>query len=111
MEQDLVEPVSTYVAYSQEDMRFLSNLDQSISFKDGHCEMPLPFKEEWSVLPNNKVIAFKRLKGLCRRFDNDIKFRQDYFRLLISNGHAEKVPQSDEKGVHKNVWYIPHHGV
>ena len=114
MEQDLVDPVSTSVAYSQEDMRFLSILDQNISFKDGHYEMPLPFKEEWPVLPNNKVIAFKRLKGLCRRFDNDIKFRQDYFsfmRNLVSNGHAEKVPESDEKGVHNSVWYIPHHGV
>ena len=40
-----------------------------------------------------------RLKGLCRRFDNDIKFRQDHFsfmRNLISNGHAEKVPEFDE---------------
>ena len=114
MEQDLVDPVSTSVAYSEEDMRFLSILDQNISFKDGHYEMPLPFKEEWPVLPNNKVIAFKRLKGLCRRFDNDIKFRQDYFsfmRNLISNGHAEKVQESDERGVHNSVWYIPHHGV
>ena len=64
------------------------------------------------LLPNNKVIAFKRLNGLCRRFDNDVKFRQNYFGLmqnLISNGHAEKVSESDENSVQGNIWYIPHH--
>ena len=36
MEQDLVDPVSTSVAYYQEDVQFLSILEKGISFKDGH---------------------------------------------------------------------------
>ena len=107
MEQDLVDPVSTSVAYSQEDVQFLSILEKGISFKDGHYEMPLPFREEKLVLPNNKVNDLKRLKGLCRRFDNDVKFRQDYFsfiRKLISNGHAQHVSESDENSVQGNIW-------
>ena len=64
--------------------------------------MQLPFREEKPVLSHNKVIAFKRLKELFRRFDNYDKFRQDYFsfmRNLISKGHAEKVSESDENSV------------
>ena len=35
MEQDLVDPVSTSVAYSQKDVQFLPILEKGISFKDG----------------------------------------------------------------------------
>ena len=114
MEQNLVDPVLISVPYSQEDKEFLSILENGVKFQDGHYVLPLPFRNENPSLPNNKTVALKRLKTLTRRFDNDAKFRLDYFSFmqsLIDNGHAERVVEPVKQGVQNAVWYIPHHGV
>ena len=114
MEQDIIDPMLNQVAYSQEDIKFLSILEKGIKFQDGHYELPLPFRNGSPVLQNNKSVALKRLNALTRRFESDAKFRQDYFGFmqnLLSNGHAERVTDSDEEGIRNSVWYIPHHGV
>lgn len=113
MEQDLVDPMLNS-AYSQEDKRFLSILEEGIKFKDGHYELPLPFRDGSPSVSNNKSIALRRLKSLTRRFEKDAKFRSDYFSFmqnLVDNGHAERVIESVDSSVKNAVWYIPHHGV
>ena len=53
---------------SQEDLKFLAKLRENITQKhNGHCEMPLPFKEERPKLPNNKTCTIHRLHCLERR--------------------------------------------
>ena len=114
MEQNLVDQVLNSVPYSQEDKKFLSILENGVKFQDGHYVLPLPFRSQNPSLPNNKIVALRRLKSLTRRFDNDISFRLHYFSFmkdLIDNGHAERVVKSAEQGVQNTVWYIPHHGV
>ena len=114
MEQDIIDPTLGQVAYSQEDMKFLTILEKGIKFDNGHYELPLPFRNGNPALPNNKSIALKRLNALTRRFERDAKFRQDYFAFmqnLVDNGHAERVTGSDEESNDNSVWYIPHHGV
>ena len=114
MEQDIIDPTLGQVAYSQEDMKFLTILEKGIKFDNGHYELPLPFRNGNPALPNNTSIALKRLNALTRRFERDAKFRQDYFAFmqnLVDNGHAERVTGSDEESNDNSVWYIPHHGV
>ena len=60
MEREFCDPVTDSASYSQEDRRFLTLLDQGISFQNGHYEMPLPFKNENPILPNNKALAIRR---------------------------------------------------
>ena len=62
MEREFCDPVTDSASYSQEDRRFLTLLDQGISFQNGHYEMPLPFKNENPILPNNKPLAIRRLQ-------------------------------------------------
>ena len=62
MEKDVIDPLSNQVAYSQEDMKFLSLLEKCVKFQDGHCELPLPFRNGSPALPYNKSVAFKRLR-------------------------------------------------
>ncbi|XP_019727405.1 uncharacterized protein LOC109516990 isoform X1 [Hippocampus comes] len=63
LESDFVEKASEDIKMSQEDIRFMTKLKESIKHKDnGHYEMPLPFKTEKPDLPNNKECAIHRLR-------------------------------------------------
>ncbi len=98
-------------AISQEDIQFLQQLDEKTQHnKEGHVEMPLPFKER-PQLPNNKQLAIVRLKHLKRKLEKNPKYREDYVRFMVSvfrDGDAEEAEVTSKEG---NAWYIPHHGV
>ena len=49
---------------SEEDRKFIRILEKGISFRDGHYQMPLPFRDDMSSLPNNKPLALQRLRCL-----------------------------------------------
>ena len=106
---------STGQPLSLDDKRFLSQMEQGIRQReDGHYEMPLPFRRESPVMPNNKSIALHRLTKLWTRMENDKRYRDDYINFmneLIEQNYAETVPESDLANEDGNVWYIPHHGV
>ncbi|XP_019211648.1 uncharacterized protein LOC109200512 [Oreochromis niloticus] len=99
--------------FSQEDLRFISIMEEGVKMKaDGHCELPLPFKEDRPSLANNRSCAEHRLKYLKRRFEKDNQYHKDYTEFMketIERGDAERVPSVDlDKSP---AWYIPHHGV
>ncbi|XP_025999410.1 uncharacterized protein LOC113007157 [Astatotilapia calliptera] len=98
---------------SQEDLRFLTIMEEGIKIKaDGHCEMPLPFKKDRPNLPDNKTCAVHRLRCLKGRFEKNKQYQRDYTTFMseiITNGDAEKVPRGEINN--SPVWYIPHHGV
>ena len=100
---------------SQDDKKFLSILEKDIRQReDGHYEMPLPFREETPVLPNNKALALHRLQKLQTRLENNKKYCEDYINFmneLIERNYAERVPENELAKEDGKVWYIPHHGV
>ena len=100
---------------SQDDKKFLSILEKDIRQReDGHYEMPLPFREETPVLPNNKALALHRLQKLQTRLENNKKYCEDYINFmneLIERIYAERVPENELAKEDGKVWYIPHHGV
>ena len=103
---------------SIQDQRFLKAMKEGIHRRrDGHFEMPLPFKIDNVQLPNNRTIAMKRLSGLQRKLNNDSKYKEHYVTSmtdLVTKGYAETVTpddlMNDQKKIGK-IWYIPHHGV
>ena len=103
-----------YTKRSIEDDKFIRQLEEGIEIdKDGHYEMPLPFRSENPTIPNNKSVAERRLRSLKRRLSRDKKYHDDYLQFMndiISRGFAEKVPEdaAEPKG---RVCYIPHHGI
>ena len=100
---------------SVQDRRFLKKLTEGIrQHKDGYFELPLPFKEDDVILPNNRHMAHKLLGRLRHRLLKDERYRKDYCNFMqevITKGYAVKVPADEVSREDGRVWYIPHHGV
>ena len=96
---------------SHDDQRLLKLMDQEAIKVDGHCVVPLPLKSKDVNLPNNIVLALKRLNCLHRRFLKDSHFYEMYkifIADMIAKGYARK---ADNNGKSGKRWYIPHHGI
>ncbi|KAJ8039600.1 hypothetical protein HOLleu_17373 [Holothuria leucospilota] len=79
LEQDFSEGDLGVDGYSQDDFKFLAILKAGIhQTKDGHYEMPLPFRKPNPMLPSNKELALHRLKRLERRLKSDPTYKVDY---------------------------------
>ncbi len=99
---------------SLEDCRFMQVMDSSAEMVDGHYQLPLPFKRDNPMMPNNRHLAEQRILSLKRKFQKNSDFHKEYsafMETVISSGHAELVPQDQLKQENGKVWYIPHHGV
>ncbi|KAL6484158.1 hypothetical protein MHYP_G00062030 [Metynnis hypsauchen] len=58
LESDFSERRVEDAKLSQEDLRFITIMEEGIKIKaNGHCEMPLPFKTDRPNLPDNKHVA------------------------------------------------------
>lgn len=91
LESDFTERTVEDAHFSQEDLRFISIMEEGIRMKaDGHCEMPLPFKEDRPSLPDNSKCAHHRLKCLRKRFEKDKQYHKDYVTFM-SKTIAEKL--------------------
>ncbi|KAL1280039.1 hypothetical protein QQF64_014639 [Cirrhinus molitorella] len=98
---------------SQDDVCFIQLLNDNIKQKkDGHFEIPLPFKGSGPpVLPNNKKLATIRLHHLKKKLKANKQYFDHYTTFMeeiIRRGDAEPAPPFSEG---ETVWYIPHHGV
>ena len=95
---------------SVENRKVLYILEKETVKKDDHYVVPLPFRDENLVMPNNRIQALRRLKCLKRRLLEDERFFKDYKKFmndLLIKGYAKR---SDMSPMGK-IWYIPHHGV
>lgn len=101
-------------SYSQQDKLFMKKVEEGVRYTDGHYEVPLPFKNEDVMMPNNKTQAVKRAELQKRKMLKDEKYRQDYINFVenvIAQGYAEKVSRETFSLKPGKVWYIPHHGI
>ena len=80
---------------SQEDLQFLKIMEEGIrKTENGHCEMPLQFKER-PLLPDNRSMAMTRLEHIKRKFVRDSKCKEDYIKFMnevFSRGDPEEAP-------------------
>ncbi|XP_065115485.1 uncharacterized protein [Paramisgurnus dabryanus] len=111
LESDFKDDGEDNKTVSQDDILFLTKLQQGIRKNDyGHYEMPLPFRAR-PHLPNNKQLAILRLDHLKRKLLKDERYKEHYVRFMeevIEKGDAEEVYREGKDGEN---WYIPHHGV
>ncbi len=114
METDFIEQKTCKKSLSYDDKRFLHILEEGIhTTNDNHFEMPLPFKIDNPLVPDNKELALRRLDHLHKRLKSDPAYRQEYTAFMneiLNSGYAEEVPK-DDKPKEGCVSYIPHHGV
>ena len=97
---------------SLEDQRALSIMENSVKLEDDHYTVAIPFSEKAPSLPNNRVVAKKRLAGLGRKLENNAALKDAYsnnIEALLQKGHDQKLTPEDKEP--KAAWYLPHHAV
>ena len=99
---------------SVDDKKVIQEWNENIKLKNGHYELTIPFKARSTSLdlPDNRVMAEKRLYSLGRRLSKDPVLMSKYtdgINDLLQKGYAERV--SDDKPLGDVVWYLPHHNV
>ncbi|XP_068246538.1 uncharacterized protein [Palaemon carinicauda] len=97
---------------SFEDIRFVKRCQDDIEFRDGHFQLPMPFRDLNVNLPNNKEQAVSRAKWQRRKMKNCEDYRQQYTAFmdkLFEKGYAYKIPDDEVSKI--LVWYLPHHTV
>ena len=101
-------------AYSQEDLLFMKKVEQNTHLRNGHHEIPLPFKQESINLPNNRQQAIQRANWQKKKMLRNEKYYRDYVNFvntLIVKGYAEKIPEEQSPPESGKIWYMPHHGL
>ncbi|XP_066937337.1 uncharacterized protein [Macrobrachium rosenbergii] len=82
---------------SFEDRRFVKRCQDTIEFKDGHFQLPMPFRDPNVSLPNNKKQAVSRAEWQRRKMKSSEDYRQQYTAFmdkLFDKGYAYKVPEA-----------------
>ena len=95
---------------SCDDRKFLDIIERETVKRNGHYVVPLPFRDQELVMPNNKQQAVKRLMALKTRFIRDNRFFLDYKKYindLLEKGCARRC---NETPIGK-TWYISHYAV
>ncbi|XP_078371484.1 uncharacterized protein LOC144655144 [Oculina patagonica] len=98
---------------SQEEIRFMSELESTVVLKDGHYEIALPLKDRNAPPPNNYPQAMQRALWLKKKLQRNGNLYNDYKGFMadiIDKGFARKIPADHQKSSDVK-WYIPHHGV
>lgn len=105
--------VSNKVLPSVEDRKALRLMEESVKIIDGHFQVALPWRRDQPDIPNNKIMAERRLRSLKVRLTKDAELFTRYMEAMqnyIDKGHAQRVPEEELNKKFK-VWYLPHHPV
>ncbi|XP_038065549.1 uncharacterized protein LOC119735724 [Patiria miniata] len=98
---------------SVQDKRAIALWEKTVCLKDGHYELPIPFKNNPQRLADNRMVAEQRLTSLGRRLKRDCQLKARYtegMKELVGNGYAEVVV-GDDCVTDAAIWYLPHHPV
>ena len=106
--------VSNEHGHSQEDKLFLKKVEQRIRQVEGHYEIPLPFREDDVVMPDNRAQAEQRAHWIKKKFAKNNHLHSQYAEFMngmIAKDYAREVPPDLVKPKQGKVWYLPHHTV
>lgn len=96
------------------DKQFMSIMEKSKEWKNGHYYLPLPLKEENVNMPKNYQQAQQRVISLKRKLEKNAEHHSEYTAFLqgvIESGYAEMVPDDELNKESGTVWFLPHHAV
>ena len=99
---------------SVEDERALHEMERSVKLVNGHFQVALPWRKDPPDIPNDKIMAERRLRSLKNRLAKDTELFIKYTKAMqdyIDKGHAQKVPKEELNKNNGKVWYLPHHPV
>jgi len=100
-------------AMSQEELRFVCELERTVVLIVSHYEMTISLKDRKAPVPNNKPQVEHCAYWLKRKLQRNKNFHNDYkcfMADIIDKDYACKVPV-DLQDANSKKWYIPHHGI
>ena len=92
----------------------MNKVNRTVTLKNGHYQIALPFKDENPQIPSNRTQAEQWTTWLKKRLRKDPQFHKDYTQFIegpLKKNHARKVPQDHLDVQNGKVRYVPHHGV
>ena len=115
MNQEFAESLSdSTLSPSKEDKKFIELMDSEVKVVNGHYQVPLPFRGDDVIMPDNRSQAFMYADHLKRKLIKDHDLLEDYKTFmdkLETKGYSEKVPLDEIQKHSEKRWYIPHHAV
>ena len=98
-------------ALSHEDEQFLEIMKQGARGPDGKLELPLPFRANNIILPDNRLQAFNRAMSLKRRLMKNEELCIAYCGIMseLVQKYAQRADKSNDKP--GKVWHAMHHAV
>ena len=101
-------------AMSGDDKQVMKIWNESITKVDGHYKLAVPFKTDPPDLPDNKLMAERRLQSLGRHVSKSTELRANYFQEmenLVNKDYAENVPAVELDSSPGKTWHLLHRGV
>ncbi|XP_070550260.1 uncharacterized protein [Ptychodera flava] len=95
-----------------DDDKALQHFNQTIKFKYGRYHVKWPWKEEEPDIPENRELAYGRLKSLVKKLAKNPELLEKYNSIIMDQTNKrviEPVTSESEDGPIKH--YIPHHAV
>ena len=98
---------------SRENRVAHEKMKHSVVLESGRFQLPLPKRASLLPLPENRLMAEKRLNELKKRLIKDEDLCRKYvegMQTYIDKGYAEEVVDSGTENA-REQWFIPHHPV
>ena len=94
---------------SKEDQKFLEIVSNGIKVTpESNISMPLPFKKENPIMPDNKIAVYQRTKNTLTRLRNDKSKLEQSLKTMqkyLDAGHVEELAEDDLAP--PQCWYLP----
>ena len=99
---------------SRDGKKAMELCESSCMKLDGRYVIGLPWKKDSAHLPNNYLLAKRRLESLERNLaknPNKAKMYDEAIREYERNGWAKKLTREEATNANGPVHYLPHHGI
>ncbi|KIH62855.1 hypothetical protein ANCDUO_06862, partial [Ancylostoma duodenale] len=95
------------------DKRVWDDFRQTVERRDDGYYVRLPWKELTTPLPDNKVIAYRRLVSVWNSLQKDENLLEQYNGVFQEQLHQNIVEEVDDEGktLGDHIHYIPHQAV
>ena len=98
-------------SFSSEDKQFCEIIENNCHINDeGHLEMPLPFRCDNKVMPNNKFAVFHRQKSTLSKLkhsEEKLEASLKCMQAFMKGGHVEQIPEHEQNGPAGRTWFLP----
>ena len=83
-------------------------MESSIRYENGHSEVPVPWKETKTILPNNYSQAVNRLENTEERLLKNPDVAKSYSETLKKYMEKDYIRKVEETEYQNAKWFLPH---